>query len=73
MEILNGVGKLLGQIRVLYGFAGAVHAVPGGFYDHTAQHHVRVLHEIAVHADTIFIGVQMHPIRLHIHHAVALL
>ena len=73
MEVLYRFGKQLRQICVLVGPAGAVHAEPGGFHDHIAQHHFRVLHKIAVHADAVFIGVQMHPIRLDVCHAVTLL
>ena len=32
-----------------------------------------MLHKIPVHADAIFIGVQMHPIRFNVRHAVTLL
>ena len=62
LQKLDGIGKLLGQIFTLAGFAGAVRPEPGGFHHHVAQNHLRVLHEIAVHADSVFIGVQMHPI-----------
>jgi len=62
LQKLDGIGKLLGQIFALAGFAGAVRPEPGGFHHHVAQNHLRVLHEIAVHADSVFIRVQMHPI-----------
>ena len=32
-----------------------------------------MLHKVGVHTDTIFIGVQMHPVRLNVRHAVTLL
>ena len=32
-----------------------------------------MLHKVGIHADTIFIRVQMHPVRLNVRHAVALL
>ena len=73
MEVLYRFGKQLGQVCVLVGPAGAVHAESGGFHDHIAQHHFRVLHKITVHTDTVFIGVQMHPIRLDVRHTVTLL
>ena len=73
MEVLHSFGKQLGQVCVLVGPAGAVHAEPGGFHDHIAQYHFRVLHKISVHTDTVFIGVQMHPIRLYVRHSVTLL
>ena len=62
LQKLDGIGKLLGQIFPLAGFAGAVRPEPGGFHHHVAQNHLRVLHEIAVHTDSVFIRVQMHPI-----------
>ena len=73
LQKLDGIGKLLGQIFALAGFAGAVRPEPGGFHHHVAQNHLRVLHEIAVHADSVFIRVQMHPIRFQIGDVVALL
>ena len=73
LQKLDGIGKLLGQIFTLAGFAGAVRPEPGGFHHHVAQNHLRVLHKIAIHADSVFIRVQMHPIRLQIGDVVALL
>ena len=73
MKIADRVPELLGQVCALFGFTGAVHAKAGAFHDHVAQHHIRVLHKIAVHADAVFIGIQMHPIRLNVRHAVTLL
>ena len=73
MKILDGFVKLLGQIRTFNGFAGAVHAKPGRFHDHPTQHHLRVLHKIAVHPYAVFVGVQMHPIRFNVRHTVTLL
>ena len=73
LQKLDGIGKLLGQIFPFAGFAGAVRPEPGGFHHHVAQNHLRVLHEIAVHADSVFICVQMNPILLQIGDVVALL
>ena len=73
MKIADRVPELLGQVRAVLGFAGAVHAKAGAFHDHVAQHHIRVLHKIAVHTDAVFIGIQMHPIRLNVRHTVTLL
>ena len=73
MKIADRVPELLGQVCAILGFAGAVHAKAGAFHDHAAQHHIRVLHKIAVHTDAVFIGIQIHPIRLNIRYAVTLL
>ena len=62
-----------GKVIPFTGPAHAVHAVLGALHDHLAQHHFRVPDEIAVHADAVFIRVQMHPIWLYIHDAVTLL
>ena len=63
----------IGKIGIFIGLAHAVHAVLGALHGHLAQHHFRMPDEIAVHADTVFIRVQMHPIRLNIHDPVTLL
>ena len=36
LQKLDGIGKLLGQIFALAGFAGAVRPEPGGFHHHVA-------------------------------------
>ena len=63
----------IGKIGIFIGLAHAVHAVLGALHDHLAQHHFRMPDEIAVHANTVFIRVQMHPIRLNIYDAVTFL
>ena len=63
----------IGKIGIFIGLAHAVHAVLSALHDHLAQHHFRVPDKIAVHADAVFIRVQMHPIRLNIHDPVTLL
>ena len=63
----------IGKIGIFIGLAHAVHAVLSALHDHLAQHHFRVPDKIAVHADAVFIRVQMHPIRFDVHNAVTLL
>ena len=73
VKIADSISELLGQVCILIGFAGAVHTEPGGFHNHFAQHHIRMLYEIAVHTDAVFVSIQMHPIRLNVGHAVTFL
>ena len=63
----------VGMIGIFIGLAHAVHAVLSALHGHLAQHHFRMPDEIAVHADAVFIRVQMHPIRFDVHNAVTLL
>ena len=73
LKKLDGLGKLLRQVSTFAGFAGAVHSESCGFHHHIAQNHFRVLHKVAVHADAIFIGVQLHPILLQIGDVISFL
>ena len=73
MKILNGTLQQLRQVSIFIPTAHAVHAEPGGLHDHLAQNHIGILDEIAVHSDAIGIGVQMHPVRFNVRHAVPLL
>ena len=73
LKELDGLGKLLRQVGSFAGFAGAVHPEPGGFHHHIAQNHFRVLHKVAVHADAVFIRVQLHPILLQIGDVISFL
>ena len=62
-----------GKVVPFTGPAHAVHTILSALHDHLAQHHFRVPDEIVVHADAVFIRVQMHPIRLDVHDTVTLL
>ena len=69
----HGLIQQVGKVVPFTGPAHAVHTVLGALHDHLAQHHFRVPDEIAVHADAVFIRVQMHPIRFDVHDAVTFL
>ena len=73
MKVLHRFGKQVRQVCVLIGSTGTVHTKPGTFHDHFPQNHFRVLNEIAVLSDTVFVGVQMYPVRLDVRHTVFLL
>ena len=47
-NILHGIVQLIGQLQALDGVHGVVHAVSGAFRFLSAQHHLRVVQEIAV-------------------------
>ena len=73
MHVLNGIGKQGVQILLRQGGAGRLRPIGTGHHLHLAQHHVRVVDEVAVHLDAVFIGGQMDPFRFNIHHSVPLL
>ena len=73
MNVTDSTLQQLRQVGIVVSFTNAVHAEPGGLNDHLAQNHIGILNEIAVHADAVGIGVQMHPVRLDVRHAVTLL
>ena len=73
VDILDGVGKKAFQRLIREGRAGRLRAIRTGHHLHLTQHHVRVVDEVAVHLDAVIIGGKMYPLRLYIHHAVALL
>ena len=73
MKILDGALQKLGQVGIFIPTANAVHTEPGGFHDHFAQNHVRVLDKVAVHTDAVRVGIQMHPVRFNVRHPITLL
>ena len=73
MDILHGVGKETVQRLIRKRRAGRFRAIRPRHHFHLAQHHIRVVEEIAVHGDTVIVRPQLHPFRLDVHHAVTLL
>ena len=73
VKILYCFLKECRKVGIFVPTANAVHAEPGGCHDHLAQNHIGILNEIAVHADAVGIGVQMHPVRLDVRHPIPLL
>ena len=73
-DMLHGLVELLGQYRAGNGpnraFLPSILGALGGEF---SQHHLRVLHKIAVQRDTVLSLVQMHPLRFHGNHALSLL
>ena len=73
MDVLNGVGKQFLQRKVFKGNTSQFRTKGTGDFFHVTQNHIRVIHEILVHLVSVSVGVQMHPRRLNVHHAVPLL
>ena len=73
VDILHGVGKEAVQRLIRKGYTGGLRAIRSRYHFHLAQHHIRVVEEIAVHGDTVVVRPQLHPLWLNVHHAVTLL
>ena len=73
MDILHGVGKEAVQRLLRKRHTGGLRAIRSRYHFHLAQHHIRVVDEIAVHGDTVVIRPQLHPLWLNVHHAVTFL
>ena len=73
VDILHGVGKETVQRLVGERRTGGFRAIRSRYHFHLAQHHIRVVEEIAVHGDTVVVRPQLHPLWLNVHHAVTLL
>ena len=65
--------KQLRQRYIPIGFTGGVKTKACAFHFHLAQNHLWVLHKIAVHRNTVLIGVKVYPIWLCVNHSVTLL
>ena len=73
VDILHSVGKETVQRLIRKGYTGGLRAIRSRYHFHLAQHHIRVVDEIAVHGDTVVIRPQLHPLWLNVHHAVTFL
>ena len=73
VDILHGVDKETVQRLIRKGYTGGLRAIRSRYHFHLAQHHIRVVEEIAVHGNTVVVRPQLHPIRFNVHHAVTLL
>ena len=73
MDVLNGIGQQFFQGKILIGDTCQFRTEGAGDFFHVAQNHIRVIHEILVHLIAVGVGVQMHPRRLNVHHAIPLL
>ena len=73
VDILNGFRQKCFQWLLRVRLTGGRGAERSGHHLHLAQDHIRVVDEITVHLDAVFIGGKMHPFRFYIHHSFPLL
>ena len=73
VDILNSLRQQCFQRLLRVRLAGRRGAERPGHHLHLAQDHIRVVDEITVHLDAIFISGEMHPLRLNIRHSFPLL
>jgi len=72
-NVLHGIMQLIGKLQPLNGIHGVVHAMGGAFRLLSAQHHFRVVQEIAVDGKTVLRLSGLGPFRHDVQRAVPLL
>jgi len=73
LDLANGSSEQGFQALPLLGNTGGFHTIGAGHFLHLPQNHFRVGDEVGVHFQPLFIGAQMHPVRLQVCHTAALL
>ena len=73
MNIGDRLFKQTAEVAALIGNNRHLFSEPAGHHLDLAQNHLRVLDKVAVHLDTVFVSVQMHPIRFEVNQPVSLL
>ena len=73
VDVLDSGGQQLLQGLIPIGNAGCLGAVGPADGLHLAQHHIRVLDKVAVHANAVGVRVQGYPVRLNVNEPVPLL
>ena len=73
VDILHSVGKQTVQRLIRKRRTGGLRAIRPRHHLHLAQHHIRMVEEVAIHLNAIIICPQLHPIRFNVHHAVTFL
>ena len=73
LDLANGGSEQGFQALPLLGNTGGFHTVRAGHFLHLPQNHFRVGDKVGVHFQSLFIGVQMHPVRLQVGHTATLL
>ena len=73
MDLANGGSEQGFQALSLLGNTGGFHTIGAGHFLHLPQNHFRVGDKVGVHFQPLFIGVQMHPVRLQVGHTTSLL
>ena len=73
MDLANGGSEQGFQALPLLGNTSGFHTIGAGHFLHLPQNHFRVGYKVGIHFQPLFIGVQMHPVRLQVSHTAALL
>ena len=61
MNVADCFIKQLAEVGVLIWDAVGSHAKATGYHLHIAEYHIGVFDKIAVHRDTVCVGIQMYP------------
>ena len=73
MNVLYGFRQLFCKASVLIGDTGRCRTVRAGNQSHFAHNHIRIIDKVAVHCNTVFIGIKVYPIGFNVDKAVTLL
>ena len=73
LNLTNGGSEQGFQALALVGDTGGFHAIGAGYLPHIAQDHFWVGYKVGVYFQPVFIGAQIHPVRLQVGHTAALL
>ena len=73
MNIGYGFIEQAFKVCVFIRYAGRFLTETPGYHLHITENHFGVLNKIAVHSDTVFIGIKVYPIRFNIYDTVTLL
>ena len=73
MDIRDCFVQKLGKVGVFIRDNGIFFAKSAGHGFPVAQYHFRVIYKVGVHLHTVFIGVQVYPLRLNINEPVPFL
>ena len=61
MDVADRFIQKLAEVGILIRDAVGSHAKATGYHLHVTEDHIRMLDKIAVHRDTVCVGIQMHP------------
>ena len=73
MNIGNRVIQQTFKVGVFVWLTGRFFAEPSRHHLHFTENHIGVIDKVAVHLDTVFIGIQVYPIRFNVNDTVTLL
>ena len=73
MNIGNRVVQQTFKVGVFVWLTGRFFAEPSRHHLHLTENHIGMIDKVAVHLDTVFIGIQVYPIRFNVNDTVTLL